>query len=1600
MTTDFSRKMRTHLLGIRAALTGLVLAAISGPVGAQAAPVWVGEPNATAQSFLFTTADETVTPDTATNVLGIAEAVVVHSTPPGTGWQDPNAPLNTAGINGGDGGWDLGPDGYIEVTVPVSPVAPSGLDYDIEFHIETIVFNFPAYPTLSVAGHTIDGFVETSVVAEAHPIFGAYHRLTWTGTIAAAQAEDLVFLVEAGSQSAVVDSVEIHTRYSLNKAPATLTLNGLNQLFDGAPKPVSVVTDPVGLSVVVTYDGSPTPPTNTGSYEVVATVDDDEYAGVATGTLQIANETQTIVFPPIPDKIATDTVNLTATGGASGNTVVFSVDSGPATLVGANVLSFTGAGTVSVTATQAGNANYLAATPVTHTFQVTKATATVNLSGLSQTYDGGAKNAGATTSPPGPTVVFTYDGAPTAPVDAGSYAVAATIDDPIYQGSANGTLVVGKAAQTIVFDPIGNQLANATVNANVAGGASGNPVVLTVDFGPADVNGTAVSFTGAGSVSITATQAGGPNHLAATDVTRSFVVTKATATVNLSGLAHTYDGNAKAALATTVPAALEVDFTYEGSATAPTNAGSYAVVGTIDDPIYQGSANGTLEIGKAAQTINFPAIANQLANATLNLSATGGDSTSPVVFAVTAGPADLGVGDSLTFTGPGTVTVKASQAGDGNYLAAADATQSFTVSKAAATVTLSDLSPTYDGSAKPVGVVTVPPGLDVLVTYDGGAAVPTDAGSYAVEVTVDDPLYEGTSTDTLVIAKAAQTIVFDPIADQLATATVNLTATGGAASGNPVTFAVSSGQATIGGGNVLSFTGSGQVSVTASLAGGANYLDAPAVVRSFTVTKAAATVTVGNLSQTYDGTLRAVTTSTTPPGLNVLVTYDDDTDAPTDAGSYAVVATIDDPLYQGSAVKALTVAKAVQAINFPAISDQVATATVNLSATGGGSLEPVTFAVTTGPATIGTGGALTFTGAGAVSITASQVGNANYFPAPDVIRTFTVSKAVSNVTLGSLTHTYDGNPKSATATTTPGGLTVLFTYNGDSNPPTAAGSYGVVGTISDSVHEGSASGSFTIEKAPQTITFAPIPDQVTTATVNLSATGGDSLAPVTFAVTSGPAILTGGNVLTFSGSGQVTITATQAGNANYLDAVPVAQTFTVDKATATVTLDSLAHTYDTTAKTATATTSPGGLAVEFTYDGLSTAPTAAGSYAVIATIDDPIYEGSANGTLVIAKAAQTLVFNPIADQIATASVSLSATPGASNLPVTFVVVAGPANIGPGNVVSFSGAGSVTIKASQAEGANHLAAADVTQSFLVTKAPATVTLGDLAQVYDGTGKSATATTVPASLAVDFTYDGLPAIPVGAGSYALVATIDDPIYAGTASGTFVIAKAPQAINFPAIADQVASAVVTLSATGGGSGNTVTFAVTSGPGVLTGGNVLTFSTAGTVSVTASQAAGPNHLAAPDVTHTFEVEFSGYDAWRAVEFPGETDPAIIGFASTPVGQALPNGFRYYLGNASSDPRVITALGEQGGEWVFTHGRIEPARDDVGATYEWSTDLENWQGDGDSFGGVTVTLGVTSGAPDSNGIAPVEVRALPSGGSVDRLFVRLKLIFPAPLVP
>ena len=111
------------------------------------------------------------------------------------------------------------------------------------------------------------------------------------------------------------------------------------------------------------------------------------------------------------------------------------------------------------------------------------------------------------------------------------------------------------------------------------------------------------------------------------------------------------------------------------------------------------------------------------------------------------------------------------------------------------------------------------------------------------------------------------------------------------------------------------------------------------------------------------------------------------------------------------------------------------------------------------------------------------------------------------------------------------------------------------------------------------------------------------------------------------------------------------------------------------------------------------------------------------------------------------------------------------NAGSGNKVILP---NITINDGN-NGANYAVTPVNFNSGTISPAPATITLGGLAHTYDGTSKVATATTNPPGKTVDITYNGLATAPVEAGSYAVIATVNDVNYVGTASGTMIISGA---------------------------------------------------------------------------------------------------------------------------------------------------------------------------------------------------------------------------------
>ncbi|KAB0671412.1 hypothetical protein F6V30_02190 [Oryzomonas sagensis] len=210
--------------------------------------------------------------------------------------------------------------------------------------------------------------------------------------------------------------------------------------------------------------------------------------------------------------------------------------------------------------------------------------------------------------------------------------------------------------------------------------------------------------------------------------------------------------------------------------------------------------------------------------------------------------------------------------------------------------------------------------------------------------------------------------------------------------------------------------------------------------------------------------------------------------------------------------------------------------------------------------------------------------------------------------------------------------------------------------------------------------------------------------------------------------------------------------------------------------TCTATPDAGNYVASVTVDG-----TVQSAAANTASYSQPFTSVTANHTMTAIFSVQnnqTITFNPATKTYGDPPFNLGTlvSSGGSGNPVTFTLISGPGSLSGTNnaTLTITGAGSIVLRASQAGSAAYIAAADVVQTITVNKATATIILGDLTATHDGTAKSATATTIPAGLAVTitYTYDGSIVIPTNCGSYTVVAAINDANYQGTASGTLVI------------------------------------------------------------------------------------------------------------------------------------------------------------------------------------------------------------------------------------
>jgi plastocyanin len=184
-----------------------------------------------------------------------------------------------------------------------------------------------------------------------------------------------------------------------------------------------------------------------------------------------------------------------------------------------------------------------------------------------------------------------------------------------------------------------------------------------------------------------------------------------------------------------------------------------------------------------------------------------------------------------------------------------------------------------------------------------------------------------------------------------------------------------------------------------------------------------------------------------------------------------------------------------------------------------------------------------FPAPGSYTVTVVDTGNANYNPSAPASASVSVQApfftlSVSASAGGSVSGggSYPTNAL-ATAVATPGPGNAFAGWTGDA---TGAGP-----ALSVLMNSNKAVMAHFTALLPQTISFVP-PGSVTTHATPfaLVATASSGL-PVAFALNSGPVTLAGGVVAPAGAPGQVTITATQPGNAVYLPAQPVVISFAI-----------------------------------------------------------------------------------------------------------------------------------------------------------------------------------------------------------------------------------------------------------------------------------------------------------------------------------------------------------------------------------------------------------------------------------------------------------------------
>ena len=432
--------------------------------------------------------------------------------------------------------------------------------------------------------------------------------------------------------------------------------------------------------------------------------------GVLDNVRIIGGLAQTIVFGAAPTIVVDGTGTVSATGGASGNPVTFSSQTtGVCTVAGSTVTGIS-AGTCTIAANQAGSSpSYSPAAQVTQSFSIGQGSQSITFGAAPTIVVAGSGSVSATGGASGNPVTFssqttgvcTVAGSTVTGVSAGTCTIAANqASNSNYTAAPQVTqsFSIGQGSQSITFGAAPTIVVAGTGAVSATGGASGNPVTFSSQTtGVCTVAGSTVTGVGAGTCTIAANQAGTSNYTAAPQVTQSFSIGQGSQSITFGAAPTIVFPGTGAVSATGGASGNPVTFTSQttgvctvaGSTVTGVSAGTCTIAANqAGTSSYTAAPQVTqsFSIGQGSQSITFGVAPTIRVASSGVVSATGGASGNPVVF-TSSTPNTCAVsgsnGATVTGVAVGTCTIAANQAGNANYTAAPQQTQSFTIGAAA-----------------------------------------------------------------------------------------------------------------------------------------------------------------------------------------------------------------------------------------------------------------------------------------------------------------------------------------------------------------------------------------------------------------------------------------------------------------------------------------------------------------------------------------------------------------------------------------------------------------------------------------------------------------------------------------------------------------------------------------------------------------------------------------------------------------------------------------------------------------------------------------------------------------------------------------------------